>query len=80
MKLGMYHVEFHHNLKEQKTLCIIQNSKKRLLRVSEAHCSKKDCFNKAIGRKVSLTRAIVTLSKENRTRVWDDFKARMHIK
>lgn len=54
------------------TLCIIE---KNGVKVSEArsYCSVHDNFNKAIGRKVALERALFGFSIEDRTLLWKKY-------
>jgi len=74
MKLGKYKFEFKYwkpedfeNLKTVTTICVF----------GEDHymtsCSPKDNFCKETGRKISLTRAIAHLPKEERTQIWKDY-------
>lgn len=46
-----------------------------------ARCSKKDNFCKEVGRKLALKRAIsqLTLTKEERTKLWKDYQNRVKI-
>jgi hypothetical protein len=37
------------------------------------YCSKNDNFNRKIGRKISLTRAISKLDKSTRKEIWDNY-------
>lgn len=39
-------------------------------RIGTAICSRQDQFNRAVGRKVALTRALKPFDKETRTRFW----------
>ena len=41
--------------------------------VGRAYCSSVDTFNKAVGRKTSLTRAVQGFSKEERTEIWGKY-------
>jgi len=74
MKLGKFEIEFHHNKNECKTTCIVQNRFNGLVSTGEVTCGKNDNFEKKIGRKISLTRAIETLPRENRILIWEDYK------
>lgn len=87
MKLGDLHVKFEHryydwaNKDGQQTKvpfatsAKVFDSKGNLLTMGEAHCGQKDLYNKEIGRKISLKRALNSLSlhKEMRTRIWKDY-------
>lgn len=54
-----------------KTVCFIENIPDgELILEGDAYCSENDIFDKAKGRKISLSRAIEGLSKELRTKIW----------
>ena len=74
MKLGKFNIEFHHNMKECTTTCIVQNQFNGLYNVRKVSCKHGDPFNKLIGRRLSLTKAIETLPRENRISIWEDYK------
>ena len=67
---GLVKFTFNHIIKCRKTYCLI--TKDDIAIGGFAHCSIKDNFNKAMGRKVSLTKALTKsgLSKESRKAVW----------
>lgn len=44
----------------------------------EAYCSTMDTFNKEIGRKVSLARAVQPLPREERRAIWEAYFSRRH--
>jgi hypothetical protein len=49
--------------------------KEKILGKGTSHCSKGDIFNKEVGRKLALTRAVkqTTLTKDQRTAMWNDY-------
>jgi hypothetical protein len=54
-----------------KTVCYVEDIiNGELILDGEAYCSPNDIFDKARGRKVSLSRAIEGLSKDERTEIW----------
>lgn len=54
-----------------KTVCLAEDiASGELILEGEAYCSPNDNFDKATGRKVSLSRAIEGLSKDKRTEIW----------
>ena len=68
-------VDWRHNAKQNKTICAVTVGDKQTIGMSIVH--RGDAYNKKIGRKLSLTRALAKtneekiLSKEERTVVWD---------
>lgn len=58
------------------TTCILEDAL-GILMTAEAICAPQDQFNKAIGRKVALTKALKNLgpaiTKDERREIWDDF-------
>lgn len=57
------------------TRCILQNDFEEVVGVSLCH--KNDTFDKEIGRKLSLKRALeeaVTVSKAERTQIWENYR------
>ena len=73
-------LDFRHNLEEKITSCIITKKQRLFIKDREyvgiATCGKEDSFNRKIGRKLSLIRAIekVTLTKEERSTIWNTLK------
>ena len=43
--------------------------------IGRAYCSELDTFNKSVGRKMSLTRAIQGFTKDERTEIWGKYFA-----
>jgi len=78
MKTGNLTVKWYHNFEEvdeqYQTVCEILNGESKYY--GTALCHKKDQFCKAIGRKLSLARALrkAGLSKEQRAKVWEDYR------
>ena len=68
-------VDWRHNANKNKTICAITVGDKQVIGMSVVH--RGDAYNKKIGRKLSLTRALTKtneekiLSKEERTNVWN---------
>lgn len=70
------------------TLChvsIVNKDKVKSERYTRVHTgeaiqSSKDIFNKAIGRKVSLTKAIENFTKADRTVIWGIYKQRCKLR
>lgn len=57
-------------VKEGRTLCSVYRNDK-LLEVGTAHLSEQDQYDRRIGRKVSLTRALRSkVNKADRTMIW----------
>lgn len=78
-------VSFHHDIEQEdgepvrgSTICLLEkkhNDEFEKIGWGEAICYPKDQFNKAIGRKVALTKALNGFfsDKEFRTRVWNKY-------
>ena len=68
-------VDWRHNAKQNKTICAVTVGDKQTIGMSIVH--RGDAYNKKIGRKLSLTRALSKtneqeiLSKAERTNVWN---------
>lgn len=68
-------VDWRHQAKKNKTICAITVGDKQVIGMSVVHHG--DAYNKKIGRKLSLTRALTKtndekiLSKAERTSVWN---------
>lgn len=71
-KLGKYTIDFDHydNL---ISVCKVHNGDKTIS-TGKAHKAKNDNFNKSLGRKIALTRAIKMLPKDERTEIWNDYR------
>ena len=78
MKLGNLQVSFSH-INNETTVCTVATSK----RISTGIATKgtNDLFDKNIGRKLSLSRAIkhMDLIKDHRVEVWNDYKTQTKI-
>lgn len=74
MKLHNLNVKFNHNPIEKSTTCKILTEKNQYYGM--ACCGKKDSFNKATGRKLSLLRAMqnLGLSRVERFQEWDAYR------
>lgn len=68
-------VKFQHNTLEKKTVTAVEVGNQQFLGVSKVHPN--DIYDKAIGRKTSLVRALdkSMLSKADRTLVWDTLRS-----
>ena len=66
------HDSFTHSTKLRRTSCVIRDDRDVLVGAGFAQCSENDHFEKAIGRKVSFTRALksANLPKEVRRELW----------
>ncbi len=53
-----------------RTYCIIEDHNKKVLFEGVAKCASNDQFCKDIGRKHALKRAIQTLDRDERTKIW----------
>ena len=73
MKLGSLNVSFSH-VANEATVCTVAN--RDGLSTGMAKRSKKDHFDKKVGRKIALTKAMrgMTLSKAQKKRVWEDYR------
>lgn len=91
MKLGNLNVKFEHLKLETgtdskgrvinvpfATTARVFDGEGKLLTMGTAQCGAKDLYKKEIGRKISLSRAINSLSlqKEERTKIWRDYHER----
>ena len=78
MKTGNLVIKWYHNFEEvdqqHMTVCEVLTNNAKFY--GTALCHKKDQFCKAVGRKLSLARAlrIAGLSKEQRKQVWEDYR------
>jgi len=73
MKLGNVQVSFSH-INNETTVCTVAT----MQRISTGIATKgpKDLFDKNVGRKLSLSRALkhMDLSKSQREKIWNDYK------
>lgn len=53
-----------------RTYCIIEDHNKKVLFEGVSKCTSRDQFCKDIGRKYALKRAIQTLDRDERTKIW----------
>lgn len=67
-------VDFHHNLEEKKTACILTVFGEKF--TSQAKCSKNDQYNRSVGRLLTLKRVLKSssLTREGRTKVWQSMR------
>jgi len=78
VRVDFVHVRFHKDEDSESnnhhaiTYCLVQNGDGSL-RNGIALCSVRDNFDRAIGRKLSLTRALRGLDKPTRTSVWNKY-------
>jgi len=63
-----------------KTNCYILDSEGKEVSVGEAFCSLQDIYNKAVGRKISLTRALSAFDDKNFRRfVWQKYFDKLYF-
>ena len=77
MKLSDYYVDFFYERDEDNkltgiTYCYLSDEI-RLITVAVASCYYKDQFNKKLGRKAALTKALAVLAKDERATIWKDY-------
>ncbi len=77
MKIGNYNISWKHLVKEGRTICSIYKDEK-LIAAGIAHLSEKDQYNRAVGRKVSLTRGLkdAGMPRHERTFIWDTLRSK----
>ena len=77
-KLFWRHLDINESQNEKLTWCIIENTASGVQHVGEAICSSKDNYNKEVGRKTSLTRALkeAGFSKKSRRDFWNFYIGR----
>ena len=76
MKLDKYKVNWIHNKELGTTTCIIKKwETKELIAVGVSIKHPNDSYNKAVGRKVSLGKAmwVADCPKEQRKKIWSDY-------
>ncbi|MFA5154148.1 MAG: hypothetical protein WC554_16480 [Clostridia bacterium] len=77
MKIDNYRIRWFYpkDKKSQRTVCVLSSETSELA-ITEAKCIKTDEFNKEIGRKLSLSRALQTanVKKEDRSKIWDVYR------
>ena len=61
------------NKNTQKTICVISVTDSNSTE-GTAKCMKTDEFDKEFGRKLSLTRALNPIPKEDRTKIWEAYR------
>jgi len=78
-------VFWHHNIGKYfgfngSTICkIINKDTNEQVAIGESFCSDKDSYNKKVGRKFSLTKAISKFDKSVRASIWDQFKTQIGV-
>lgn len=74
----------HTNVDNEKvsavTSCVIKDIDGLYWGTGSAYCSIKDTFSKKQGRKISFTRAISDVSREERCALWDAYKKQVTYK
>ena len=77
--LGKIEVSFRHNNPDKKdfssntipgTDCFVRDSDDNLILYAETELSGDDTYHKEFGRKLALTRAIKSLSRDERSKIW----------
>lgn len=76
MKIGNFNISWKHMVEDGRTICSVYQDDK-LLNAGIANLSENDQYDRRIGRKVSLTRALkgTALSKAERTVVWSGLRS-----
>ena len=71
-------IQFKHNTDEGVTICHLLNKHGLSVSQGAAYCHELDQFNRKIGRKLSLARALKAafLCKQNRAEIWAAYFAR----
>ena len=62
------------------TICTLRNITKGRTSIGKAALSRKDTFNKAIGRKTALADAIKNFKRENREEIWQCYNAKKNFR
>jgi hypothetical protein len=62
------------------TICTLRNITKGRTSFGKAALSRKDTFNKAIGRKTALAAAIKNFKRENRQEIWNCYNAKKNFR
>ena len=81
IRLNFQHKQFNHNEKMDKALskhptlkgiteCYLLKEDNAIIGMGNASCTINDCFCKETGRKIALARAVSTLPKPERKKVW----------
>jgi len=71
-----YHDEIVKNKVRKHTTAVLINPDDNVtIGYGESICNEVDNFNKSIGRKIALSRAINHLPKDVRSKIWEDYKA-----
>jgi hypothetical protein len=73
-KSNEYKISFKHNVKEGVTSCYV-NREDNDIYIGKAICSEEDQFNKSVGRKIALSRALLSagISRPVRRKIWFDY-------
>jgi len=89
IRLNFQHKQFNHNKKKMDkntsahpslngiTECCLLKEDNSIVTVGNASCAINDCFCKETGRKIALTRAVSTLPKSERKKVWEAYLNRV---
>jgi len=79
MILGKISVEFQHDAK-RGTRCVVKEpSTKEVISTAWARLHTNDTFDRVIGRKISMTRAIKDFTRRERTAIWNDYHKTMMV-
>lgn len=73
LKKKEYKVNWHHDVDNQRTQCIVADAKGELIGAGVSKVGPKDQYCRNIGRKVSMTRALQVIAKEDRKTFWDAY-------
>ena len=77
MKIENYFISWSYpkTKKTHQTICVIEVENTEI-GIANAKCMKTDEYNKNLGRKLTLTRALknANISKKDRTKIWDAYR------
>ncbi|MCK5782641.1 MAG: hypothetical protein KAH10_08620 [Flavobacteriales bacterium] len=73
MRIGKYKVKFKHNMQKGTICLIIDPDTDDVIATGTSRKHPHDIYCKAIGRKLSFTRAIAEFGRSTRTDMWIDF-------
>jgi hypothetical protein len=87
IRLNFQHKQFNHLEKMDKsasqhprlkgiTECYLLKEDNSIVGVGNSSCTINDCFCKETGRKISLARAVSTLPKSERKKIWEAYRNR----
>lgn len=77
MKIDNYSVRWRHFIEEGRTICVLEENEDKI-GLGAAHLAECDQYNRSVGRKISLARALrdADIDKNDRTVIWDTLRTR----